>query len=141
MKIIDKSKCKGKVSKSAPRTISRDNVIDQFRFLQEHYIDAEVRVMKKLFHPNIIQLFLDIDTVKNMYLVLELVNGGDLFDAITRVTRFSESQARLMIRALAAAMAYLHAMSIVHRDIKPENLLVRFSFTFFLEKLLSFSLL
>lgn len=97
--------------------------------------------MKKLFHPNIIQLFLDIDTVKNMYLVLELVNGGDLFDAITRVTRFSESQARLMIRALAAAMAYLHAMSIVHRDIKPENLLVRFSFTFFLDKFLSFSLL
>lgn len=44
--------------------------------------------MKKLNHPNIIQLHLDIDTPKNMYLVLELVNGGDLFDAITRVTRF-----------------------------------------------------
>lgn len=83
--------------------------------------------MKKLFHPNIIQLFLDIDTQRNMYLVLELVNGGDLFDAITRVTRFSESQARLMIKSLASAMAYLHAMSIVHRDIKPENLLVSYS--------------
>lgn len=80
--------------------------------------------MKKLNHPNIIQLHLDIDTPKNMYLVLELVNGGDLFDAITRVTRFSENQARVMIKSLAAAMAYLHSMSIVHRDIKPENLLV-----------------
>lgn len=67
---------------------------------------------------------MDIDTSKNMYLVLELVNGGDLFDAITRVTRFSESQARVMIKSLAAAMAYLHSLSIVHRDIKPENLLV-----------------
>lgn len=52
--------------------------------------------------------------------------GGDLFDAITRVTRFSENQSRVMIKHLASAMAYLHSMSIVHRDIKPENLLVSF---------------
>lgn len=84
--------------------------------------------MKKLQHPHIIQLYMDIDTSKNMFLVLELVNGGDLFDAITRVTRFSETQARIMIKHLASAMAYLHAMSIVHRDIKPENLLVSFCY-------------
>lgn len=52
------------------------------------------------------------------------VSGGDLFDAITRVTRFSESQSRTMIKHLASAMAYLHSLGIVHRDIKPENLLV-----------------
>lgn len=50
--------------------------------------------------------------------------GGDLFDAITRVTRFPESEARTMVRHLASAMAYLHSLGIVHRDIKPENLLV-----------------
>lgn len=102
LKIIDKSNCKGK----------------------EHYIDAEVRVMKKLKHPHIISLILDVDQQNNMYLVLEYVSGGDLFDAITRVTRFSEDQSRIMIKHLASAMAYLHSMSIVHRDIKPENLLV-----------------
>ncbi|XP_050321471.1 serine/threonine-protein kinase GL21140 isoform X1 [Bactrocera neohumeralis] len=102
LKIIDKSKCKGK----------------------EHYIDAEVRVMKKLQHPHIISLIMDVDQQANMYLVLEYVSGGDLFDAITRVTRFSENQSRVMIKHLASAMAYLHSMSIVHRDIKPENLLV-----------------
>ncbi|XP_013103487.2 serine/threonine-protein kinase GA29083 [Stomoxys calcitrans] len=102
LKIIDKSKCKGK----------------------EHYIDDEVRVMKKLSHPHIISLIMDVDQQANMYLVLEYVGGGDLFDAITRVTRFSEDQSRVMIKHLAAAMAYLHSMSIVHRDIKPENLLV-----------------
>lgn len=53
-----------------------------------------------------------------------LVAGGDLFDAITKVTRFSESESRTMIRHLASAMAYLHSLGIVHRDIKPENLLV-----------------
>lgn len=53
LKIIDKSKCKGK----------------------EHYIDAEVRVMKKLDHPHIISLILDVDHQANMYLVLEYVSG------------------------------------------------------------------
>ncbi|XP_058061646.1 serine/threonine-protein kinase GL21140 [Anopheles bellator] len=102
LKIIDKSKCSGK----------------------DHYLAAEIRVMKKLNHPYIIQLVHDIETMKNMYLVLELVRGGDLFDAITRVTRFSENQSKIMIKHLASAMAYLHSLSIVHRDIKPENLLV-----------------
>ncbi|EDW99417.2 serine/threonine-protein kinase GE16371 [Drosophila yakuba] len=103
LKIIDKNKCKGK----------------------EHYIDAEVRVMKKLNHPHIISLILSVDQNTNMYLVLEYVSGGDLFDAITQVTRFAESQSRIMIRHLGAAMTYLHSMGIVHRDIKPENLLVK----------------
>ncbi|KAH8400620.1 hypothetical protein KR222_008733, partial [Zaprionus bogoriensis] len=102
LKIIDKSKCKGK----------------------EHYIDAEVRVMKKLQHPHIISLIMDVDQAENMYLVLEYVGGGDLFDAITMVTRFSEKQSRIMIQHLGSAMSYLHSMGIVHRDIKPENLLV-----------------
>lgn len=102
LKIIDKSKCKGK----------------------EHYIDAEIRVMKKLQHEQVMALHMNFDTPANMFLILEYVSGGDLFDAITRVTRFPESEARLMIRHLASAMAYLHSMSVVHRDIKPENLLV-----------------
>lgn len=74
--------------------------------------------MKKTNHPYIISLLLDIDTVTNMYLVMELVRGGDLFDAITRVTKFSENQSRVMIKHLASALAYLHSLSIVHRDVK-----------------------
>lgn len=56
--------------------------------------------MKKLKHQHIISLYMDVDTTTNMYLVLELVRGGDLFDAITRVTRFSENQSKIMIKHL-----------------------------------------
>lgn len=51
--------------------------------------------------------------------------GGDLFDAITSATRYTERDASGMLYNLANAIKYLHSLNIVHRDIKPENLLVR----------------
>lgn len=53
------------------------------------------------------------------------VQGGDLFDAITSSTKYSERDSSAMVFNLAGAIKYLHRMNIVHRDIKPENLLVR----------------
>ncbi|XP_018335068.1 serine/threonine-protein kinase GL21140 [Agrilus planipennis] len=103
LKIIDKSKCRGK----------------------EDMIDNEVKIMKKLNHPNIMSLISDEDTKTMLYLICEFVDGGDLFDAITEQQKFSEDQAALMIQHLASALAYLHNLNIVHRDVKPENLLVR----------------
>uniref|UniRef100_A0A6M2DC95 non-specific serine/threonine protein kinase n=1 Tax=Xenopsylla cheopis TaxID=163159 RepID=A0A6M2DC95_XENCH len=102
LKVIDKAMCLGK----------------------EHYIDAEIRVMRRLNHPNTVSLIAEQDTTDKMFLVLELVRGGDLFDAIAQATKFSEKQSRVMMRHLGSAMAYLHSLQIVHRDIKPENLLV-----------------
>ncbi|XP_063546045.1 serine/threonine-protein kinase CG17528 [Cydia strobilella] len=102
LKVIDKLKCKGK----------------------EHYVAAEVRVMRKLCHPRIVTLYDQFHTPEWLFLVLELVSGGDLFDNITAAGVFSEAQARLLISHLTSAIAYIHSLSIVHRDIKPENLLV-----------------
>lgn len=56
--------------------------------------------------------------------ILCLLQGGDLFDAITSSTKYSEHDASAMVFNLAGAIKYLHRMNIVHRDIKPENLLV-----------------
>ncbi|XP_046967507.1 serine/threonine-protein kinase GA29083 [Vanessa cardui] len=102
LKVIDKAKCKGK----------------------EHYVEAEVRVMRKLCHPRIVSLIEDQDSPEWLFLIMELVSGGDLFDSIAAASKFSEPQARLLIGHLTSAIAYLHSLSIVHRDIKPENLLV-----------------
>ncbi|XP_056136040.1 serine/threonine-protein kinase DCLK2 isoform X2 [Lampris incognitus] len=102
LKIIDKAKCSGK----------------------EHLIENEVAVLRKVKHPNIIMLIEEVDTSSELYLVMELVKGGDLFDAITSSAKYTERDASAMVYNLAGALKYLHSMNIVHRDIKPENLLV-----------------
>ncbi|XP_040001138.1 serine/threonine-protein kinase DCLK2 isoform X3 [Xiphias gladius] len=102
LKIIDKAKCSGK----------------------EHLIENEVAVLRKVKHPNIIMLIEEVDTPSELYLVMELVKGGDLFDAITSSAKYTERDASIMVYNLAGALKYLHSMNIVHRDIKPENLLV-----------------
>ncbi|XP_050294265.1 serine/threonine-protein kinase GM11705 [Anthonomus grandis grandis] len=102
LKIIDKSKCKGK----------------------KDMIENEVKILRMVSHPNIISLIEDHDTKSMLYLVCEYVAGGDLFDVITVAQKFSEEQAALMIKHLVSALAYLHNLNVVHRDIKPENLLV-----------------
>uniref|UniRef100_A0AAR2LMF8 Serine/threonine-protein kinase DCLK2 n=1 Tax=Pygocentrus nattereri TaxID=42514 RepID=A0AAR2LMF8_PYGNA len=102
LKIIDKAKCSGK----------------------EHLIANEVAILRRVRHPSIIMLIEEVDTATELYLVMELVKGGDLFDAITSSTKYTERDASAMVYNLTGALRYLHRMSIVHRDIKPENLLV-----------------
>ncbi|XP_053921404.1 serine/threonine-protein kinase DCLK2 isoform X1 [Cuculus canorus] len=102
LKIIDKAKCCGK----------------------EHLIENEVSILRRVKHPNIIMLIEEMDTPTELYLVMELVKGGDLFDAITSSTKYTERDGSAMVYNLASALKYLHGLSIVHRDIKPENLLV-----------------
>ncbi|KAL8207144.1 UNVERIFIED_CONTAM: Serine/threonine-protein kinase dclk2 [Gekko kuhli] len=65
----------------------------------------------------------EMDTTTELYLVMELVKGGDLFDAITSSTKYTERDGSAMVYNLASALKYLHSLNIVHRDIKPENLL------------------
>lgn len=102
LKIIDKKKIRGK----------------------EKMIDDEIAIMRKCRHPNIVRLFEDYDTATDIYLVMELIKGGDLFDAISSSVKFTENVAKTYFRDMCKALAYLHKQRVVHRDMKPENLLV-----------------
>ncbi|XP_002125182.3 serine/threonine-protein kinase DCLK2 isoform X1 [Ciona intestinalis] len=102
LKIIDKAKCVGK----------------------EYMIFNEVSILRRVKHPNVVRLLQDFDLKSEIYLVMELVNGGDLFGAISSASRYTERDASGMLHNLASALAHLHKLRIVHRDIKPENLLV-----------------
>jgi hypothetical protein len=104
IKIIDKSKMKGK----------------------EYMLENEIYIMKSCKHPNIVNLHEEFETKDEIYLVTDLIKGGDLFDAISQSVKFSEKDSACMIQDLCEALLYLHAKNIVHRDLKPENLLVGF---------------
>ena len=74
--------------------------------------------MKLLKHPSIVKLEAVYETRHSMYIVLEKVNGGELFSRIVGRARFSESEARALMKPLLEAVAYIHSMGIIHRDIK-----------------------
>ncbi|CAL1540689.1 unnamed protein product [Lymnaea stagnalis] len=102
VKVIDKAKLKGK----------------------EQMVENEIDIMKDCSHHNIVRLYEEYETAERIYLVMELVKGGDLFDAITQSVKFGEMESALMVKDLCHALFYLHSRHIVHRDLKPENLLV-----------------
>lgn len=75
-------------------------------------------------HPCIIQLLDVIDTENNLFIILELADGGELFDKILEKIRFSEKEAKLHFYQMVSAVKYLHKKNIAHRDLKPENILL-----------------
>ncbi|PHJ21601.1 calcium-dependent protein [Cystoisospora suis] len=101
----------------AVKTIGKAKVKNVKRFRQE------IAIMKSLDHPNIIKLFETFEDHKNIYLVLELCKGGELFDRIIEEGYFSEMYAGSVMRQVFAALYYIHQHGIAHRDLKPENFL------------------
>jgi calcium-dependent protein kinase len=103
VKIIYKSKCTQKEQKK---------------------ILNEVKIMKRLDHPNIIKIFEYFVEEKFIMIVMELIRGGDLFDKIMSEVKLSEVLAAEIFKQILSAVNYLHINNYVHRDLKPENILL-----------------
>ncbi len=88
-------------------------------------MEREVNLLKSIDHPYIVRLVeVFVRPGVAMYLVMELVKGGDLFDSIVEKQRYTVVEARRAMRRILSAVDYLHNESnIVHRDLKPENIL------------------
>ncbi|MES1904549.1 MAG: MAP microtubule affinity-regulating kinase 1 [Paramarteilia canceri] len=84
----------------------------------------EIEIMKSLYHPNIISLLEVIEGEKHTFLVIELANGGELFDYLVKWGRMKEKSARIIFKQLVEAVLYCHTNGIVHRDLKAENILL-----------------
>ncbi|MQL41428.1 hypothetical protein EI012_26330, partial [Escherichia coli] len=75
-------------------------------------------------HPNVVKIFEVMASKTKIYIVLELVNGGELFDKIAKNGRLKEDEARSYFQQLINAVDYCHSRGVYHRDLKPENLLL-----------------
>ncbi|XP_066561130.1 calcium/calmodulin-dependent protein kinase type 1D isoform X2 [Amia ocellicauda] len=90
---------------------------------KESSIENEIAVLRKIKHENIVALEDIYESPNHLYLVMQLVSGGELFDRIVEKGFYTEKDASTLIRQVLDAVNYLHKMGIVHRDLKPENLL------------------
>lgn len=102
-------------------------IIDVEQLSREHLEDQlkrEIVSMKVLQHDNIVELRDVIRTVHHIYLILELLTGGELFTRLTEEKRFSEEVGRKYFQQLVAGVLHCHERGIAHRDLKPENLLL-----------------
>eukprot|EP00747_Dinoflagellata_sp_TGD_P214621 gnl/TRDRNA2_/TRDRNA2_87451_c0_seq1.p1 gnl/TRDRNA2_/TRDRNA2_87451_c0~~gnl/TRDRNA2_/TRDRNA2_87451_c0_seq1.p1 ORF type:complete len:625 (-),score=122.80 gnl/TRDRNA2_/TRDRNA2_87451_c0_seq1:163-2037(-) len=88
-------------------------------------LEFEIELLRSVHHPNIIVLHEIFEDYNFLYLVMELCQGGELFDAIVEAGFFTEGQAAGIMRQILGAVAYLHSMQVCHRDIKPENFLLQ----------------
>jgi len=87
--------------------------------------DREINIMASVNHPHVVHLEEVYEDSIYLHLVLELVEGGELFDKIIKSGHFTETQTSSIVSQVLSALQYLHGNNIVHRDLKPENLLCK----------------
>ncbi|GAD97875.1 serine/threonine protein kinase (Kcc4), putative, partial [Paecilomyces variotii No. 5] len=87
-------------------------------------IEREVVIMKLIEHPNVINLYDVWENRGELYLVLEYVEGGELFEYVSTNGPLPEEEAVRLFRQIIAGLAYCHRFNICHRDLKPENILL-----------------
>jgi len=85
--------------------------------------EAEVNVLHKLDHPNVVKLREVVRTDKYFCIVMELLGGGELFDRIVEREKYTEHDAKEVAAQILEAIRYVHSKNVVHRDLKPENIL------------------
>ena len=101
--------------------MSKVKIIDR---RSEVSIMSERNLLSKIRHPFIVNMYFAFQDFYNLYLVMDLLTGGDLRYHIAHKKTFSEKQTKFIISNMLLALEYIHSKNIIHRDIKPENLVL-----------------
>jgi len=91
---------------------------------REETLNNEIEILSKVDHPNIVRMHAIFDTPEHLFIVMDLMDGGELYEEIIQRSVFSEQEAAVIIKQLLDSLVYLHGKGIVHRDLKLENLLL-----------------
>ncbi|KAK3671517.1 serine/threonine-protein kinase gin4 [Recurvomyces mirabilis] len=87
-------------------------------------LEREIAVMKLMEHPNIVRLYDVWENRNELYLIMEYVDGGELFHYVDERKGLEENEAVYIFRQIVSALLYCHRLLICHRDLKPENILL-----------------
>jgi hypothetical protein len=94
------------------------------RLKQVDHIKSEIHLLSRIENPFIVNLIAKFQDPKMCYLVIEYINGGELFTHLRKAGRFTNVVGMYYGAEIAGALNYLHCMRVVYRDLKPENLLI-----------------
>lgn len=116
------------VARAREKATGRDvaiKVVDKSKYAPtDRSFDREVEVLSEIRHVNVVELYATYVTDRNVFMICELVQGGELLERVSRVGSFAEDEARSVITQVLHAVAHMHARDIVHRDLKLENILL-----------------
>ena len=105
----------------ALKEMSKTKIIDK---KSENSINGEREFLSFLHHPFIVNMHFAFQDNDNLYLVMDLLTGGDLRYHCSRYRSFSEEQTRFFLACIIHSLSYIHKNNVIHRDIKPENLVL-----------------
>jgi 5'-AMP-activated protein kinase catalytic alpha subunit len=107
--------------KVAVKTFEKAKLVD---LVARKRVSREIRILKYLDHPNIIQLFEVIDQPQRRYIIMEFASGGDLCKYVRDCKRLSDAESHRIFCQILSGLMHCHAKGIVHRDIKLDNILL-----------------
>ena len=126
--------------KYAVKIVNRGRLEDS---VVKEQLNREISALRVLDHDNVVKFKDVLQTKNNIYVVMELITGGELLERISKAKKLSESVCKRYFHQLMSGLKHCHTSQIAHRDLKPENLLIDenvccfFFFFFFILSFLS----
>jgi len=99
--------------------------VDKSKVEREETLQNEIDILSKVQHEGVVRMYRIFDAEETLFIVMELMEGGELYDEIIKRSLFSEQEASQILKQIVEALSYLHAQNVVHHDLKLENLLLK----------------